>query len=183
MPPTANAGADQTVSEYTIVTLDGAKSAADYIYSYRWQQLDGPPVALSDPTASQPTFVAPQLGKNPVSLQFKLVTVDSSGLKSTDTCFVNVAWADNLPDAVAGFDISATAGSVVNLDGSKSTAPGGIAQYQWHQKDGAPVTLSNPNAATPNFTAASGGQYGNTLDFMLILTDKTGMRSRGTQTY
>ncbi|SPF33524.1 hypothetical protein SBDP1_1130019 [Syntrophobacter sp. SbD1] len=181
MPPVANAGPDQTVGEWTIVTLDGSQSSGD-ISSYYWKQIDGPPVAISDPTLAQPTFVAPQTVGVAASMSFMLTVTDSSGLATTDICFVNVTWADLPPQAIAGFDLNANAGSIVMLDGSKSRALSGVAGYRWQQIEGAPVTLSSPVAESPAFIAHSGAEYGNTLTFRLILTDTTGMRSRANGT-
>jgi len=181
MPPVANAGPDQAVGEWTIVTLNGSQSSGD-IYSYNWKQIDGPPVAISDPTLPQPTFVAPQTVGVPASMSFMLTVTDSSGLATTDICFVNVTWADLPPQAIAGFDLNANAGSIVTLDGSKSRASNGIAGYRWQQTEGTPVTLSSPVSATPQFTAQNGAKYGNTLTFRLILTDTAGMRSRANGT-
>ena len=51
-PPTADAGPDQNVEEETTVTLDGSNSfdPDDGIESYRWKQVAGPSVTLSDPS-------------------------------------------------------------------------------------------------------------------------------------
>jgi len=61
--PTADAGPDQTVNEGDTVTLDGSNSSDldDGIASYLWDQTGGTPVPLSDPTAVQPTFTAPDV--------------------------------------------------------------------------------------------------------------------------
>jgi subtilase family serine protease/Tol biopolymer transport system component len=63
-PPIANAGADQTRNEGDPVTLDGTEStdADGDSLTYRWVQLDGPPVTLDDPTSATPTFTAPRIG-------------------------------------------------------------------------------------------------------------------------
>ena len=108
---TANAGPDQTVNEGTAVTLDasnstgsegpevtlsGANSTApnNGALSYLWQQIDGPAVTLSNPNSPQPAFAAPQVGAGAVSMRFKLTVTNKYGLKSTDTCFVNVTLAE-----------------------------------------------------------------------------------------
>jgi hypothetical protein len=91
-PPTADAGPDQTVYEGAIVTLDGSNSSDpdDGIASYRWEQTEGTPVVLSDPTEVQPTFAAPYVEPDGESLTFQLAVTDTGGLQSTDTCIVNV---------------------------------------------------------------------------------------------
>jgi hypothetical protein len=185
---TANAGPDQTVNEGTMITLDGSNSTDPHncALSYLWQQMDGPAVTLSNPNSPQPTFAAPQVRSGAVSLRFMLTVTNKYGLKSTDTCFVNVTLADTAPHAVAGPTETAIAGSVVTLDGSGSSDPGcGIASYIWHQTQGSPVTLSVPTSVTPAFTAMNvcDGHYygGNQLTFMLIVEGTDGMRTRATQ--
>jgi hypothetical protein len=183
MPPTANAGPDQTVSEYTIVTLDGSKSTASSgdICSYLWQQIDGPSVSLSNSTSSQATFAAPQDPTGNVSLSFILTVTDSYGFKSTDICFVNVTWTGSAPKAVAGSSQTQSAGSVVTLSGSNSTASNGIASFLWHQAGGFPETLPSPNTANPTFTAQNGGTYGSTQTFWVIVQDSAGLRSKAAE--
>jgi hypothetical protein len=194
---TANAGPDQTVNEGTAVTLDASNSTdnedttvtlrgsnSNGALSYLWQQIDGPAVTLSDPTSPQPAFEVPQVSSGSVSLKFRLTVTNRYGLKSTDTCFVNVTLASGGPQAVAGPTETAMPGSVVTLDGANSAAPGGsIDSYIWHQTQGSPVTLSGPASITPAFTAvkAGTGHYGSQLTFMLIVKGSDGMRTRTTQ--
>jgi hypothetical protein len=89
-PPVANAGDDQSVTIDTTVTLDGSGSTDpdNDIVSYHWQQTDGPPVTLADPTVVQPQFIA----NVPLdsTLSFELTVTDATGLTSTDTCVVLV---------------------------------------------------------------------------------------------
>ena len=182
--PSAQAGADQTVSELTIVTLNGSQSTDpdNAISSYAWQQIDGPAVTLSDVNSPQPTFAAPQVESGYASMSFKLTVSNTSGLKSTDTCFVNVTSDDAGPKAVAGPAKTANAGSTVELSGSGSADSGAeIASLQWHQTSGVPVTLSNPLSATPSFIAKQAGQYDNPSIFSSTVKDKNGLRSRASQ--
>jgi hypothetical protein len=183
VPPTASAGPDQTVGAWTIVTLDGTKSSASSgdIYSYLWQQIDGPTVTLSDQTSSQATFIAPQDPSGSTSLSFMLTITDSYGFKSIDICYVNVTLAGSAPEAAAGPNRTATAGSVVRLKGSNSTASNGIASFRWHQASGRPEVLSNPNTADPVFTAREGGTYGSTQTFRLTVQDAAGLRSKAAE--
>ncbi len=93
-PPAANAGIDQTVLEKGTVTLDGSTSfdPDDGIASYRWKQVAGPSVTLSDPTEDRPTFEAPSFddsGDQP--LIFELIVTDNGGLQSSDSTTVSVS--------------------------------------------------------------------------------------------
>ena len=72
-------------TEGTLVTLDGSGStdADDGIESYRWSQVEGDPVSLSDPSSAVINFTAPKsdsLGKN---VKLKLTVKDHGGLQGT----------------------------------------------------------------------------------------------------
>jgi hypothetical protein len=73
-PPTADAGPDQNVDEETTVTLDGSNSfdPDDDIESYRWKQVAGPSVTLSNPQAAKPTFLAPNVSEDGTSLKLPI---------------------------------------------------------------------------------------------------------------
>ena len=96
VPPIANAGPDQRVNERNTVTLDGSNSTDpdDGIATYLWQQTGGTSVALSDATAVQPTFTAPDVGPDGASLTFQLTVTDNADLQSADTCIVSVTSGD-----------------------------------------------------------------------------------------
>lgn len=78
--PTANAGADRTVSVGSNVTLNGNGTDPDgTILGYRWQQTAGLAVNLSSETNSQVTFKAPD---QPTVLTFSLIVTDNQGAVS-----------------------------------------------------------------------------------------------------
>ncbi|UCF01762.1 MAG: hypothetical protein JSV14_15585, partial [Deltaproteobacteria bacterium] len=168
LPPTADAGPDQTVDESVPVTLDGSNSSDpdNDITSYEWTQTAGITVTLSSTTAVQLTFTAPDVGPSGESLTFQLTVIDSGGLQSTDTCIVNISWVNLPPTADAGPDQTANEGDTVTLDGSNSTDPDdGIASCLWNQIGGTPVTLSSSTAVQPNFTAPDVGASGESFTF------------------
>lgn len=100
-PPKANAGISQTVKENTVVTLDGSNSFGtdNSITSYFWKQTEGTLVTLSDATAVQPTFKAPDVGPDGETLTFILTVTDYVGLKHTNSSIVNVTWVNEPPPA------------------------------------------------------------------------------------
>jgi hypothetical protein len=182
-PPVADAGLDQTVSEGNTVMLDGSNSSDpdDGIASYLWTQTGGLPVTLTNTTAIQPTFTAPNVGPSGSSLTFQLTVTDNGGLQSTDTCIVNVSWVNQPPVADAGFDQTVNEGDTVMLDASNSSDPDdGIASYLWAQTGGLPVTLTNTTAIQPTFTAPNVGSSGASLTFQLTVTDSGGLQSTDT---
>lgn len=92
MPPTADAGPDQTVDEGRTVTLDGSNSwdVDGTVVSYTWTQVDGVTVTLSETRTAQPFFTAPDVGPEGASLTFQLTVTDDGGLQSADTCIIDV---------------------------------------------------------------------------------------------
>jgi hypothetical protein len=93
MPPTADAGPDQTVDEGSTVTLDGSNSWDDdgTIVSYDWTQIGGVAVTLSETWTAQPIFTAPDVGSEWILLTFQVTITDDGGLQSQDTCIVQVS--------------------------------------------------------------------------------------------
>lgn len=152
--PTADAGADQTVDEGTVVTLTGLASSDPELQglSYTWVQVAGPTVTLSDPNAAQPTFTAPE-GLSNTAVRFQL-TVSDGVNTSVDTVGITINADDDAPIADAGPDLVVDEGDVVTLDGRLSRDPEGRSlTYRWVQTGGPTVTLSDASAAAPTFTA------------------------------
>ncbi len=189
--PTADAGADQTVDEGALVTLDGSNSSDpdDGIASYLWTivgTVSRSSVTLSDPAAAKPTFDAPTVGPEGASLTFQVTVTDIGGLQSTDTCIVNVNAVDTTPanqapTADAGADQTVNSGDMVTLDASNSSDPDGVvASCMWKQTGGMSVTLSDPAADMPTFEAPVVAQDGAILTFQATVTDIGGLQSTDT---
>ena len=86
--PVANAGADQTVSSGSVVTLDGSASDGE-IDSYSWAQTGGAAVSLSGANSAIATFIAPFVA-SAVTLTFQLTVVDETKQADTDSTSVFV---------------------------------------------------------------------------------------------
>ncbi len=179
-PPTANAGPDQTVASASLVTLDGSLSSdpdGDAI-TYAWSQVSGPTISLNDPTTVKPTFTAPV---GPATIVMSLIVTDIHGAASTaDQVTINVnAPANNPPIANAGPDQNVASASLVTLDGSQSSDPDGDAiTYAWSQISGPAISLDDPTAVKPTFTAPTGPAV---AVFSLIVTDIHGAASAADQ--
>ena len=92
-PPTANAGADQTVNVGARVALDGTGSTDSdgSVVQYAWTQESGPAVLLqvTPSTAATPFFIAPAPGIQ-TALVFRLEVTDNADATATDTVTVTV---------------------------------------------------------------------------------------------
>ena len=173
--PVADAGPDQTVNGNQMVTLDGSGSHdpdGDPL-TYLWQQAAGDPiqVTLSDPTAVNPTFTAPNVSQN-TALTFNLVVNDGHVDSPADSVVITVT--QSKPIADAGPDQTVSEDQVVTLDGSGSHDPDqDPLTYQWQQaaSDQYQVTLSDPTAVKPTFTAPSGLSQNTALTFNLVVND------------
>lgn len=105
---------------------------------------------------------------------------------ATDTSIGGFAWfVDNVlvyrcfattpPSASAGANQAVAANSQVTLDASASSDVEGTVTFNWVQNRGFPVTLSDPTAAQPTFTAPP---VSSNLRFQLTVTDEDGAIDR-----
>lgn len=131
-PPTANAGADQTVLTGATVTLSGTGADSDgSVASYAWTQTEGSAVTLTGASTAAVSFTAPDTAAN---LTFRLEVTDNRGATHADTVAVIV----NAPPPPP---LSAPA--IVRQPTNPSTAEHGSAlifvvasgqdlNYEWH---------------------------------------------------
>jgi hypothetical protein len=96
--PVANAGADQSVTEGTPVTLAGTGTpgyTGTSITAYAWVQTAGTAVALTGASTATATFTAPEVDASGETLTFQLTVTADDGLSSSNTTDVTVS--DNSP--------------------------------------------------------------------------------------
>ena len=105
--PTANAGADQSVDEFSNVTLNGSASSdpdAGTTLSYTWSQTAGTMVTLANANMAQASFDAPDvMAASPETLTFQL-TVSDGSLSNSDT--VDVVVSEPLPVVIVAGVVS-----------------------------------------------------------------------------
>jgi hypothetical protein len=96
--PLADAGADQTRNEQTLVTLQGSGSRdpdGDGL-TYSWTQVGGVLVTLSDDRAANPGFQAPAVGPGGETLEFELLVADGA-LSTADRVRVSILNVNDPP--------------------------------------------------------------------------------------
>ena len=168
--PSAHAGADQTVDEFTLVTLNGTSSYAQNgsIVKYDWVQTQGTDIVLSDADTQHPFFTAPETDENGAVLIFRLTITDSNGQQDSDTISVKV---NNKPQTPDPEEINNTyeEGATVTLKAPDNGDR--IISYEWRQISGPEVFLSNPRAASPLFAAPVVGAESAILVFELTTKD------------
>jgi hypothetical protein len=140
--------------------------------TYTWTQVQGPTVALSDPSAVEPTFTAPE---DEGTVVFSL-TVSDGETEHADLVSVEIqaSGVDEPPDSepVVAIDAPATAeeGSRVSMTSSATDPEGGALTYRWVQTDGPAVSLDDPTAAAVSFDAPEGLANSN-VTFELEVSD------------
>ncbi len=181
-PPTAKAGANQTVNEGAAATLTGSGSDSDgTIASYAWTQTVGPAVTLTNANTVVASFTAPQVTANTV-LTFQLTVTDNGGATASATVNVtvnDVPISNVPPTANAGTVQTANEGTAVALTGSGTDTDGTIASYAWTQTAGPAVILTNANTTVASFTAPA-VSVDTVLTFQLTVTDNLGATGTAT---
>jgi len=161
-PPRADAGTDKTIDQHQQVELDGLRSSDNHgIVEYTWsfQYREGI-ITLSGPTS---VFTFDDAGVYNVSLE----VLDDDGNNDVDHVLITV-WDITPPSAIGGEDRTVDQGTLVELDGSRSSDNVGITHWQWSfVYDGSDVLIDE---GIGQFTFEIPGSY--TLE--LSLNDASG---------
>ena len=161
-PPTANAGANQSVVAHgTTVTLNGSGTDPQNLpLTYSWSLVTKPAgstAVLSSTTAPKPTFVADLLGDYVAQL------IVNNGSLSSAPSTVTITNRNTRPVANAGVNQSVLSGATVSLDGIGSAdADGDPLTYSWtlsSKPAGSTSALSAATSRTPTFLADLAGTY------------------------
>jgi hypothetical protein len=192
VPPTAVASANPLVTTVGApVQLDGSASSDPngLAVAWVWTQTGGPATPLvpnffvARPTITAPPIISPASN---VVLTYQLIVTNTMGIASLPsfvTITVNPAGGIQNPIANAGAPQTVVSAQIVQLNGTGSVDPNVPPQaltYAWTQTGFGtcsavacpPVTLSNPAAATPTFTAPLNTRANSTvLTFSLTVTN------------
>ena len=171
-PPVADAGNDFAIKAGVMVSLDGSQSYDvdnDPNLTFKWTQVEGSNVSLSDSATVSPSFVVPAAVGQTLAFELQV----SDGQESSTTDFVRLTILDNaVPIADAGLDIVKDEASIVVLSASKSRdSDGDEIEYEWQQVSGTPVTLERSLSISPTFKAPIVSTGGLDLVFEVTVTD------------
>ncbi|MEO1619056.1 MAG: tandem-95 repeat protein, partial [Planctomycetota bacterium] len=119
--------------------------------SYRWTQVGGPAVKLLTDDSPSLRYSTANLSVES-EVTFQLVVSDGTSV-ATDTVTMMGQPGNAAPNVDAGSDQKVTEGETVRLSSVASDSGDTELSYQWVQTGGPPVTLSDPNADSPNFDA------------------------------
>ncbi len=170
--PIANAGANQTVNEDTIVTFNASASYDENdIASYNWTFTDAGILKTLSGVNPNYTFQTP--GVYTVTLNI----TDPAGNWATAMVFVTVLDITE-PVAHAGQDRTVNVGESVTFDASESTDNVGITSYEWDFGDGATgagitTTHSYTNQGTYIVNLTVEDAAGNTASHSITVTAVT----------
>ena len=169
--PTANAGADQSITLPTsTISLSGSGIDPDgTISSYFWTKISGPSTGTITNANSASTSVT---GLVQGVYQFELKVTDNNAATAVDTVQITVNAAVNIaPVAEAGanqtIDLPT---SNTNIAGSGTDADGTVRSYNWTKISGPAATIVSPNSKSSSVTGLLIGSY----KFQLMVTDNKG---------
>lgn len=190
---TVSAGDAQNVQRGAVAFLRGGVgtqgSSTGVTYTYKWTQVSGPTVTISNDTNVTATIVPTTNGV--YVFQFQVTATSSSGVGAVITSRTQVIVSDDgtgvtPPAASVNYALSANAGNaqtsaphtVATLSGAyaaQGDATGVTYTYQWSQIGSGPsaVVLSNPNTPIATFIPTVSGTYGFRLTVTATLANGT----------
>ncbi|NVE93742.1 autotransporter outer membrane beta-barrel domain-containing protein [Altererythrobacter lutimaris] len=169
--PVIDAGPDQTQAPSNFQLVGSSFDAENDAIAFNWTQVSGPTAIINSPT-SRTTSVSGPTVSSPTTLVFQLEGTDAALETVTDTVSVTVL-PNQAPVVDAGPDQTIAGDSTVTLAGSATDQDNDPLIIQWTQTGGANVTLSDPSALNPTFTAPPRARDDEVLTFELSANDGT----------
>lgn len=180
-PPMAQAEADQSVDEQTMVTLSGVGTDNDgSVSSYLWQQTSGQSVQLTATDEATSSFTTP-VSTQQHTLSFSLKVTDNEGSTATDSIDIVVNPVNQSPTVNAGDNINVDARQSVSLTASASDVDGSIETYLWEQLEGPSVNINTSDTPMASFNAPDVDSEAN-LVIRLTVSDNEGASTSDTMT-
>lgn len=164
LPPTADAGRDQSVQTGVTTILNGADSSdpEKKPLTYKWSFLSKPSGSgsvINDDTNVNASMVPDIAGDYII----QLMVTDAAGQSASDVVVLRDNSLNTLPVADAGNDTKVFLGSNIVLDGLASfDADGDPLSYKWailSRPDGSNAQLNNEASASPDFTPDIEGDF------------------------
>jgi hypothetical protein len=161
LPPTANAGPNETVELHSVVTLQGSGTdPQNFPLTFQWSIVSAPTgstAALSSSSIPDPMFSPDVKGVYVVQL------IVNDGFLNSFPSTVSITTGSTAPVANAGANQLVMVGATVTLNGSGSSdSNGNPLTYSWTlltRPTGSAATLSGANTAMPTFVADVAGAY------------------------
>ncbi len=181
-PPTADAGATQSVNEGDTALLAGTASDPDgNAVTVAWTQLSGPAVTLANANTLSPSFLAPLVTLAGADVELRLTVDDGFGGSNSSDVTVHIGNVNQAPTAQAPANMTVPEATPVSLIGQgqdTDTEEQAQLTYAWQQTGGPAVTLSGAGAnvsfSSPNVTSGGDPAATVTLTFTLTVTDPNG---------
>ena len=150
---------------------------------YKWTQIGGPPVSISNPnsktaTVNNDSICGGQLRQSSY-LEFRVDVTDSVGQTRSDNVTIPIK-VNQLPIARVNAPNEVRSGQNITLDASASTdAEGSVTEYNWSLKVNGVSTGKKNSLKTPILNLTIPGTAENsTLDFQLRVKDDKGAYSK-----
>jgi hypothetical protein len=180
----AIAGADFAVIAGQTAKLNATQSfsRSHSALTYKWTQLDGPAVVLSNAGSATPSFVAPAVGLDGASLHFRLDVTEASGRASRDDVVVLVESA-SAPRTQVSFH--GDAGDYITLGKSYSyDTQNAIINFSRNFGGGVSTSISgatwwNFDTAPPSGTVFGIGTYLNAQRYPFQSVNQPGLSLSG----
>jgi hypothetical protein len=159
----------QTVNENDLVALTAtARDPEAQGLTYTWTQIAGPNVAITNHTAANASFTAPE-GLANTQLVFQVAVSD--GVNTTiDTVVIDVNRDNDAPSVDAGASATATEFAPVQLVATAHDPEAVGLTYAWRQTGGPTVALLDGTTSSPRFEAP-GVLHTTVLTFEVAVSD------------
>ena len=176
--PTTSTGQDQNLiaatgaTTTTTLTSNGFDPDGD-IVTAQWTQVSGPSATINGPSTFASLDVTLPVVTQVTVFEFQITLTDPFGDIGSDVIRVTLTPENNAPIVDAGTDQTVAGGSTVALTGTASDNDNDPLTTIWVQTGGPSVTLSDPGALNPTFTAPPRAASDQTLTFELRADDGT----------